>query len=138
MTRTCARPGCGIEFEPTPRSSNQMYCSAECNNEAYNARRKDERAENATQRACACGCGRTFLLTSPHRLYYSRNCTLRAWRARNAVDLRARRHETYMRQKSLHPVKPRKRRSSPRDTPAHIEDSMTYESYTRAVLEQIT
>lgn len=36
MTRTCARPGCGREFQP--KDCRSLYCSKECGQKAYRAR----------------------------------------------------------------------------------------------------
>jgi len=40
MTRTCARPGCGHEFEPRDRRS--LYCSEKCSHTAYRARHVED------------------------------------------------------------------------------------------------
>ena len=40
MTRTCARPGCGHEFEPRDRRS--LYCSEKCGHAAYRARHGED------------------------------------------------------------------------------------------------
>ena len=130
MTRTCARPGCGHEFEPTVWQ--QTYCCTRCRMADYQ-RRHVEIAAAPALGTCAI-CGDTFEMTRAARLYCSTACCQVASRARNVEAIRARQRKWYARQKALLPAKPRKARGGVRVCMEEVK----YELYLAAVLEQIT
>jgi hypothetical protein len=111
MTRICGLPGCGRELDPASLPQ-KRYCS-----EAHRYQAHRLRHHAHALKTCA-GCGRQFApVKHNQQIYHSRACKNAAY------------------QRLAHSESPRAGR---RQTPVLLEDSMTYESYTRAVLEMIS